>query len=440
MRYPYELNLVGDARATLRALIPLLRAQGRPRLARADRGRRRRLVADRRAPRADRRRPGQPDADRARALRAAARRTRWSSSDSGSAANWYARHLKMRGDVRGSLSGNLATMGPGVPYAIGAKWAHPDRPAIALVGDGAMQMNGLAEQITIAQVLRGSGADPRLIVAVLHNDDLNQVTWEMRAMEGAPKFAESQSLPDVDYAAFARSLGLQGINVDKADDVGPAWEAALSADRPTRARHPLRPRRPADPAARHVRAGQVHRVGGPARRRGLRRASSSRASSRRCSSTCPAPRTDDVRWALLADRDPADVRTGRFERTLAALTAAGAAITAGGDLPLARRRQLRQQDDVVAGRHRADGHPGRHRRGLLPAGGEDRAAAGQRGDRGQRPAGHLPALARHPPAARRLHAATTWSRGRRCSRRCSPRMVGGMGLLAALLRREGARR
>jgi pyruvate dehydrogenase (quinone) len=154
------------------------------------------------------------------------------ASDSGSAANWYARHLKVRGRVRSSLSGTLATMGPGVPYAIGAKWAHPDRPSIALVGDGAMQMNGLAELITVEHYWR-QWADPRLVVAVLHNDDLNQVTWEMRAMEGAPKFAASQTLPDVDYAAFARSLGLGGINVEKPDDVGPAWEAALAADRPT---------------------------------------------------------------------------------------------------------------------------------------------------------------------------------------------------------------
>jgi pyruvate dehydrogenase (quinone) len=154
------------------------------------------------------------------------------ASDSGSAANWYARHLRVHGDVRGSLSGNLATMGPGVPYAIGAKWAHPDRPSIAIVGDGAMQMNGMAELITAAKY-HSQWADPRLVVAVLHNDDLNQVTWEMRAMEGAPKFAESQNLPDVDYAAFARSLGLLGIDVDKAEDVGPAWDAALAADRPT---------------------------------------------------------------------------------------------------------------------------------------------------------------------------------------------------------------
>jgi pyruvate dehydrogenase (quinone) len=154
------------------------------------------------------------------------------SADSGSSANWYARQLKFRGGVRGSLSGNLATMGPGVPYAIGAKFAHPGRPAIAFAGDGAMQMNGLAELITVKHYWQ-EWDDPRLVVAVLHNNDLNQVTWEMRAMGGVPAFRESQTLPDVDYAGFAESLGLQGISVDNPDDVGPAWEKALASDRPT---------------------------------------------------------------------------------------------------------------------------------------------------------------------------------------------------------------
>jgi pyruvate dehydrogenase (quinone) len=122
-------------------------------------------------------------------------------------------------------------MGPGVPYAIGAKFAHPDRPAIAFVGDGAMQMNGLAELITIKRY-HSEWSDPRLIVAVLHNNDLNQVTWELRAMGGAPKFEESQTLPDISYAAFARSIGLEGIEVDKPEAIGPAWDRALAADRP----------------------------------------------------------------------------------------------------------------------------------------------------------------------------------------------------------------
>ncbi len=154
------------------------------------------------------------------------------AADSGSSANWYARHLKFTAGVRGSLSGTLATMGPGVPYVIGAKWAHPDRPAIAFVGDGAMQMNGMAELITIAKYWQ-QWTDPRLVIAILHNNDLNQVTWEMRAMEKSPQFVASQALPDVDYAAFARSRGLLGDNIDDPDALGGAWDRALAANRPT---------------------------------------------------------------------------------------------------------------------------------------------------------------------------------------------------------------
>ncbi len=230
MRYPYEVNLVGDAKETLRALIPLIKRKD-------DRGWREQIehhvarwwdVAERRAmTNADPVNPMRIFHELSERLPADA----IVASDSGSSANWYARHLKFHGDVRGSLSGTLATMGPAVPYAIGAKWAHGDRPTIALAGDGAMQMNGLAELITVARYWE-QWQDPRLIVAVLHNNDLNQVTWEMRAMEGAPKFVESQSLPDIDYAAFARSIGLKGINVDTAAQVGPAWETALAADRP----------------------------------------------------------------------------------------------------------------------------------------------------------------------------------------------------------------
>jgi len=231
MRYPYELNLVGDAKATLQALIPLLDRK-------TDRSWREEIegeVADwwqtveRRA---------MTDADPVNPMRIFHELSKRLpanaivASDSGSAANWYARHLKFRGEIRGSLSGTLATMGPGVPYVIGAKWAHPDRPAIALVGDGAMQMNGMAELITVAHYWQ-QWADPRLIVAILHNNDLNQVTWELRAMEGAPKFAASQTLPDVDFAAFARTLGLSGVNIDTPDAIGPAWDAAFAADRPT---------------------------------------------------------------------------------------------------------------------------------------------------------------------------------------------------------------
>jgi pyruvate dehydrogenase (quinone) len=154
------------------------------------------------------------------------------SSDSGSSANWYARDVKLREGMMASLSGTLATMGPGVPYAIAAKFAHPERPVFALVGDGAMQMNGINELITIAKY-RHLWSDQRLIILVLNNRDLNQVTWEQRAMEGNPKFEGSQDLPDFPYARYAEMLGLKGIKVDSPEQVGPAWDEALSAGVPT---------------------------------------------------------------------------------------------------------------------------------------------------------------------------------------------------------------
>ncbi|MDX3776495.1 thiamine pyrophosphate-requiring protein [Streptomyces europaeiscabiei] len=230
MRYPYEVNLIGDARATLERLIPLIDPErGREWFDEVCAGvaRWREVTARRAELSAD---PINPELV-AHALDALLPDDAIISSDSGSAANWYARHITMRDGMRGSLSGTLATMGCGVPYAIGAKFAHPDRPAIALVGDGAMQMNGMAELITAAKY-QDRWEDPRLVVAVWNNHDLNQVTWELRAMGGEPSFLPSQELPDVQYAAFARSLGLTGIRVEKPEDVEAGWLAALAADGP----------------------------------------------------------------------------------------------------------------------------------------------------------------------------------------------------------------
>ncbi|MGW7264572.1 thiamine pyrophosphate-requiring protein [Streptomyces sp. NPDC054842] len=230
MRYPYEVNLVGDAKATLRRLIPLLDGdRGREwydtvcgNVARWHEVMRRRAEVS-----AD---PINPEYV-ARALDPLLPDDAIVTSDSGSTSNWYARHLTMRAGMRSSLSGTLATMGCAVPYALGAKFAHPDRPVIALAGDGAMQMNGLAEMITAAKY-RDRWEDPRLVVGVWNNRDLNQVTWELRAMGGAPSFLPSQELPDVQYAAFARSLGLTGIRVEKPEEVEDAWRAGLAADGP----------------------------------------------------------------------------------------------------------------------------------------------------------------------------------------------------------------
>ncbi len=231
MRYPNEVNLVGDSAATLRALIPHLKRQD-------DRSWREAIEAGVarwwRSMDAEAEVPADPVNPMLvfRELSARLPVDAIVTADSGSSANWYARQLRFRGDMRGSLSGNLATMGPGVPYGIGAKFGHPDRPVIVFAGDGAMQMNGLAELITIKHYWE-EWADPRLIIVVLHNNDLNQVTWEMRAMEGAPKFTESQRLPDVSYEGFARSLGLGGIAVSEPGQVGSAWDQALAATRPT---------------------------------------------------------------------------------------------------------------------------------------------------------------------------------------------------------------
>ncbi len=230
IRYPMEVNLVGDSRLTLRALLRLLRRK-------TDRSWREKVERE--------------VADWWRVIEARAmndadpvnpQRVFWELSsrlpdrciltaDSGSSANWFARDLKLRRGMMASLSGTLATMGPGVPYAIAAKFAHPDRVAIALVGDGAMQMNGNAELVTVAKYWQ-QWSDPRLIVLVLHNNDLNQVTWEQRAQEGDPKVALTQDLPDFPYAQYAQMLGLHGIRVDSPDAVGAAWDEALAADRP----------------------------------------------------------------------------------------------------------------------------------------------------------------------------------------------------------------
>ena len=230
LRYPMELSLQGDSKETLRALLPMLEQK-------TDRSWRKQIedsITD------------WWKVLEARAMHDASpvnpQRVVWElsprvperaivTSDSGSCANWYARDLKIRRGMMASLSGGLASMGAAVPYAIAAKVAHPDRPVIALVGDGAMQMNNMAELITVAKYWK-EWPDPRWVVCVFNNQDLNQVTWEQRVMAGDPKFEASQDLPDVPYHRFAELIGLRGLYVDTPERLGPAWEEALSSDRP----------------------------------------------------------------------------------------------------------------------------------------------------------------------------------------------------------------
>ncbi|MGN6617492.1 MAG: thiamine pyrophosphate-requiring protein, partial [Ilyomonas sp.] len=230
IRYPMELNLQGDSKETLRALIPLLERK-------EDRSWQEEIkknveewwkVIEARA--MDKADPINPQ------------RIFWElssrlpdncilSSDSGTSADWFARDIKMRKGMRASLSGNLATMCPGVPYATAAKFAYPERMSIALVGDGAMQMLGNNGLITIAKYWK-RWSDPRMMIVVLNNRDLNQVTWEQRVMEGDPKYEASQNVPDFPYAEYARMLGLDGIKVDKEDDIISAIEKALACNKP----------------------------------------------------------------------------------------------------------------------------------------------------------------------------------------------------------------
>ncbi|HEY3552945.1 MAG TPA: thiamine pyrophosphate-requiring protein, partial [Solirubrobacterales bacterium] len=230
IRYPMEVGLVGDARDTLRELIPQLERK-------QERGWREEIegeverwwdVLGEQAMIAAQ--PLNPQ----RLFHELSPRLPDDcilTSDSGSATNWWARHLKLRRGMRTALSGTLATMCPAVPYAFAAKMAYPERPVIAAIGDGAMQMLGINALIDIANRWE-EWSNKQLVVLVLHNDDLNQVTWEQRVLAGDPKLEVSQSIPDFPYADYARSLGLHGIKVENPDDVGAAWDEALNAGRP----------------------------------------------------------------------------------------------------------------------------------------------------------------------------------------------------------------
>lgn len=230
LRYPVEVNLHGDAGETLRGLLPLLNQQ-------QDRGWQDDIIAGMDEWRATLKGRAMADASPINPQRVVYEMSprlpanAIVTSDSGSCANWYARDWQVKRGQRGSLSGGLASMGAAVPYAIAAKFAHPTRPVVALVGDGAMQMNNMAELITVQKYWQ-RWADPRLIVCVFNNEDLNEVTWEQRIMEGNARFPTTQSLPDVPYARFAEMLGLTGIFVNDPEQLGAAWDRALAADRP----------------------------------------------------------------------------------------------------------------------------------------------------------------------------------------------------------------
>lgn len=230
LRFPTELNLIGDSRATLAALLPLLEAK-------TDNAWREKLEKSQKSWHADEDARCHVKGDLINPqlvfweLNERLPDKAILTGDAGTPTNWFARNIAMRRGMKSSLSGSLATMGSAVPYAIAAKFAYPDRVVIACAGDGAMQMNGNAELLTVKKYWN-TWSDPRLIFLVLNNSDLNQVTWEMRIESGNPKYEASQNLPEFNYAQYADSLGLNGIRVERSEDIGDAWDRALASDRP----------------------------------------------------------------------------------------------------------------------------------------------------------------------------------------------------------------
>jgi pyruvate dehydrogenase (quinone) len=257
LRYPMEVNLCGDSRDTLRALLPLLERK-------ADRSWREEIehnvarwweiVEDRAMLDATPINPQRLFLELNDHLPDGAILT----ADSGSGTNWWARQLKLRRGMRAALSGTLATMGPAMPYAVAAKFTHPDRPVIAVVGDGAMQMNGINSLIDAATYYP-RWSDPRLIVLVLHNNDLNQVTWEQRVLAGDAKLEASQALPDFPFAEYARMLGLDAARVDEPGQIASAWERAMRSDRPFVLEAITDPDVP--PLPPHIRLDQAKKMG-----------------------------------------------------------------------------------------------------------------------------------------------------------------------------------
>jgi pyruvate dehydrogenase (quinone) len=229
-RYPMEVNLVGDSASTLRELLPLLKP-------RQDRSWRQRIEHDVQEWHTEAERRAMEPANPVNPQRLFFELSPQLpdncllAADSGTSTVWYARYLQIRRGMQASVSGTLATMGCAIPYALTAKIDYPDRVAFAFLGDGAMQMSGLTELVTVANSWRG-WSDPRLIILVLNNRDLSYVTWEQRAMEGEARFVASQQLPDIPYDEYAELLGLKGIRIDNPAQIGDAWQQALAADRP----------------------------------------------------------------------------------------------------------------------------------------------------------------------------------------------------------------
>ncbi len=226
IRYPMELNIWGDVKATLQALLPHLEQKGDLSWQNGiveqmqDWEKVLEEVAD---VAADPINPRKVFVELNKRLPHGAIVT----CDAGTTADWYGHHIRLRRGMLGDLSGMLATMLAAMPYAIAAKFAFPDRPVICTIGDGAFQMLGMNELITIKKYME-EWTNKQFIILVLHNNDLTQVSWEMRTEDANPRWTDSQALQTMDYAAYAQIFGFHGIKVTKPEEITTALDRAFA--------------------------------------------------------------------------------------------------------------------------------------------------------------------------------------------------------------------
>jgi pyruvate dehydrogenase (quinone)/pyruvate oxidase len=222
LRYPVDLALVGDARKVLAALEPqLARNENRRFLGRAQRGMKEwRERMEERGTLRDM--PMKPQVV-AHELGLRLRDDAIFACDSGTAATWYARHISVRRGQMCSLSGNLATMANGFPYAIAAQVAYPDRQCVAFVGDGAFTM-------LMGEFVNCVAHNLPVKVIILKNNSLGQIKWEQMVFLGNPEYG--CELAPIDFAAFARACGGKGYTIDDPHRCGEILEVALNEPGP----------------------------------------------------------------------------------------------------------------------------------------------------------------------------------------------------------------
>jgi len=222
LRYPVEVGLVGDAAATLRELLPRLKKHNRGFLKTTQK-----RMADWNklmlARASDMTTPMKPELV-ARTLSELAPRDAIISCDCGTVTTWLSRQFQIRDGQKWGIAGNLATMGPGLPYAISAGVAFPRRRSIAFVGDGAFTML-MGEFATAVKY------NVPLTVVLIKNNTLGQIKWEQMVFLGNPEY--QCALQPIDFAAFARACGGLGHTVTDPRELRNVLQQALRADRPT---------------------------------------------------------------------------------------------------------------------------------------------------------------------------------------------------------------